>query len=128
MKVITLIIRVLVALILLQTLYFKFTAHPESVHIFTVLDLEPNGRIGIGILELIASVLLLWSRPKVIAFGAVLSFGLMAGALFFHFTKLGIVVNGSSTLFILGLVAFIGASVIALLYRKHIPLIGKLFA
>lgn len=128
MKIFILIIRVLVALILLQTLYFKFTAHPESVHIFTVLEMEPIGRIGIGILELIASVLLLWNRPKMIAFGAVLTLGLMAGALFFHFTKLGIVVNGSSTLFILGLVEFIGASVIMLIYRKQIPFIGKLFA
>ena len=78
------------AVIMLQTLYFKFSASPESVYIFTVLGLEPYGRIGIGIFELIASVLLFIPRTRI--FGAIIGVGLMAGACFSHLTKLGIVV------------------------------------
>ena len=79
------------AIIMLQTLYFKFTAAPESVYIFTTIGLEPYGRIGIGILELIASILLLIATTRV--YGALLAIGLMAGALFYHLTCLGIVVQ-----------------------------------
>ena len=82
------ILRLVAAIILLQTLFFKFTASPESVYIFSTIGMEPWGRIGVGIQELIASVLLL--IPRTTAFGAVLGAGLMGGALFFHFTVLGI--------------------------------------
>ena len=47
------------AVILLQTLFFKFTAAKESVYIFRTLGLEPWGRIGTGMVELIAAILLL---------------------------------------------------------------------
>ena len=60
--------QLVVAGILLQTLFFKFTAADESVHIFSALGqflgvagVEPWGRIGSGVVELIASVLLLVS-------------------------------------------------------------------
>ena len=59
MKYVKLIIRITIAIILIQTLRFKFTAHPDSVYIFSQVGIEPFGRIGIGILELIASVLIL---------------------------------------------------------------------
>ncbi len=95
-------IRLIPAIILLQTLFYKFTAAPESVYIFTQIGLEPYGRIGIGILELIAAIFIL--MPKTTIYGAFLSLGLMVGALFFHATKLGIVVlNDGGTLFILAL-------------------------
>ena len=92
MKYIFLVLRLVAAIIMLQTLYFKFTAAPESVYIFSQLGMEPWGRIGVGVQELIASVLLL--IPATVVFGAILGFGLMAGALFFHFTTLGIAVQG----------------------------------
>src|ERR1700735_3354134 len=82
------IFRLLAALIMLQTLWFKFSADPQSVHLFTILGMEPWGRIGIGVLELIASGLILY--PRTTGYGAVLGLGLMAGAIFFHLTKLGI--------------------------------------
>lgn len=122
-KTLLLIVRVIIAIILAQTLYFKFTAHPESVYIFEKVGMEPFGRIGIGILELIASILLL--IPRTIAAGATLAFGLMSGALYMHLTKLGIEVNGSSTLFMLALITFILSFVVAFFYRKEIPIIGK---
>jgi len=81
------------ALIMLQSLFFKFTAAPESVYIFSVLGMEPWGRIGIGALELVSSVLILFSATAV---GALLAIGLMSGAIYFHLTRLGIAVQNDS--------------------------------
>src|SRR5271170_5728976 len=83
--------RLLAALILLQTLFFKFSASPESVYIFTTVGMEPWGRIGVGVLELVASVLILISVTSWL--GAVLALGLMAGAIGMHLTLLGIEVQ-----------------------------------
>ncbi len=81
-------VRILAAIIMLQTLYFKFTASPESVYIFTTVGMEPWGRIGVGVLELVASVLIL--IPTTAWLGAGLAFGLMVGAIGMHLTLLGI--------------------------------------
>ena len=100
-KTFLLVLLIIVALILLQTLRFKFLAHPDSVYIFTTLGIEPYGRIGIGILELIASILLFTNRTTWL--GALLTTGLMAGAIFSHLTQLGIEVKGDGgTLFLYG--------------------------
>ena len=112
------ILRLVAAVIMLQTLYFKFSAHPQSVHLFTVLGTEPWGRIGTGVLELIASVLILY--PRTTGFGALLGFGLMAGALFFHLTKLGIVFDGDAVLFTYALTTFMCCGILAILYRKQV--------
>ncbi|RZK56102.1 MAG: DoxX family protein [Pedobacter sp.] len=97
--------RLIAAIILLQTLFFKFSAAPVSIYIFTELGIEPWGRIGTGILELIASILIL--IPKTTVYGAILGFGLMAGALLSHLTKLGIEVqHDSGKLFILAVIVF----------------------
>src|SRR6266513_3986628 len=82
--------RVAAAVILLQTLFFKFTAAPESVYIFTKVGLEPWGRIGSGITELIAAILIL--IPATTWLGAALALAVMAGAIFSHLTVVGIVV------------------------------------
>ena len=112
------------AVILAQTLYFKFSAHPDSVHIFDTLGLEPYGRIGIGILELIVAILLL--IPKTIWLGALLSLAIISGALFSHFTQLGIEVNGDGGLvFYMALVVFTLSAIILLKNRKNIPFINK---
>lgn len=112
------IFRLLAALIMLQTLWFKFSADPQSVHLFTILGMEPWGRIGIGILELIASLLILY--PRTTGYGAVLGLGLMAGAVFFHLTKLGIKFDGDYVLFSYAVIAFISCAVLALFYRKEL--------
>jgi len=92
--------RILAAVILLQTLYFKFTGSPESVYIFSKVGMEPWGRFAVGTAELIAGVLLL-VRPTV-WLGALMALGLMAGALMMHFTLLGIEVeNDKGYLFVL---------------------------
>src|SRR5687768_11596266 len=92
--------RIIAALILLQTLYFKFSGASESVEIFTRVGMEPWGRIGVGVFELAASVLLLINSLAWL--GAILSFGMMGGAIMMHLTILGISVqNDGGYLFIL---------------------------
>ena len=116
---IILVFRIVVALILIQTLRFKFTAHPDSVYIFETIGLEPYGRISIGLLELIASVLLL--IPKTIWIGALLTIALMGGAITFHLTKLGIVIKeDSGILFYTAILTFLLSIIILHAQRKEI--------
>ncbi len=119
MKILQLIARIIAALIMLQTLYFKFTAQPESVYIFTTLGIEPFGRIGSGIAELIASILLLIPRTSWI--GAILGIGVMAGAIASHLTILGIeVMNDGGQLFILALITSLCCLVILFFEREKV--------
>lgn len=113
------ILRILAAIILLQTLFFKFTAAPESVYIFSKIGMEPWGRIGIGVMELIASILIL--VPATTLFGAMLGVGLMAGAIFFHITKLGISVqNDGGQLFIYALIVMLTSVAIIIFKRDEL--------
>lgn len=117
-------LRAVAAIILLQTLYFKFTAAPESVYIFSTLGMEPWGRIGSGVAELIASILLL--IPSTAAYGALLSLGVISGAIFFHLTKLGIaltLVGDHGELFALALIVFAASAAVLYLHRHE--LIGR---
>ena len=112
-------LRVLAALIMLQTLFFKFFGAEESVYIFSQLGIEPWGRIGTGIAELIASILIL--IPRTTPLGALLGLGIMSGALFFHLTKLGIVVRDDhGQLFIYAVLVFISCLILAWSFRKQI--------
>lgn len=118
--------RIAAAAILLQTLYFKFTAAPESVYIFSTLGLEPWGRIGSGVAELIASILLL--VPATTALGALLSLGVISGAIVSHLTVLGIVVmDDGGELFALALVVFACSAVVLALHWRELPVIGARF-
>jgi uncharacterized membrane protein YphA (DoxX/SURF4 family) len=113
------VLRLIAALILLQTLFFKFTGAEESVYIFSQLGMEPWGRIGTGILELIASLLILF--PKTTFLGAALAAGLMAGAIGSHLVKLGIEVRGDGgLLFIYALLVFISSLILLYLYREEL--------
>lgn len=118
--------QVIAAVILLQTLYFKFTGAPESVYIFSTLGLEPWGRIGSGVVELIASALLL--VPATAGIGAVLALGVISGAIVSHLTKLGIVVQGDGgLLFGLAITVFVCAATVAWLRRGEIPVVRTFF-
>lgn len=119
-------LRIIPAVIMLQTLYFKFTAHPQSVKLFTILGMEPWGRISIGIFELIAAVLLLINRTVLL--GALLGVGLMCGAIFFHLTNsnIGIYFDGDPILFIYALITLFCCVVLVLVNRKQIPALIKL--
>lgn len=110
------VLRIIAAVIMLQTLYFKFSGSEESVYIFSQLGMEPWGRITTGILELIASILILY--PKTTFFGSVLAIGLMLGAVGAHLTKLGIEVkNDGGQLFIYGLLVLLSSFILAIIYR-----------
>ncbi|WP_300565912.1 DoxX family protein [Flavobacterium sp.] len=112
-------LKIVVAVILLQTLFFKFTASPESVYIFTKLGVEPYGRIGSGIVELITSVLLFVDRTRFYA--AFTAMGTMFGAILSHVFILGIEVNNDhGTLFTLALVTFILSIILMYRYKKDI--------
>jgi len=132
--------RIVAAIILLQTLFFKFTAAPESVYIFTKLgtfihgyvpsapvsSVEVWGRIGSGVMELIAAVLLL--TPRLVWAGAVLAMAATGGAIFSHLTFLGIEVQGDKgLLFLLAIVVFMTGAVALYLHRMQIPVLGKRF-
>src|ERR687888_1246853 len=109
--------RVAAAIILLQTLFFKFTAAPESVYIFSRVGLEPWGRIGSGIAELMAAILIL--IPPTTWLGAGLALAVMVGAIFSHLTVLGIVVMGDGgLLFALALAVAACSAVLLVLQRR----------
>ena len=110
----------LAALIMLQTLFFKFTGAEESIYIFTEVGMEPWGRYMTGVVELIASIFLLTNRFEL---GALLGLGTISGAIFFHLTKLGIEVQGDGGyLFALALVVFISCVALLLINLKSIKL------
>jgi putative oxidoreductase len=126
-------LQLLVAGILLQTLFFKFTAAEESVYIFSTVGqflgvggVEPWGRIGSGVVELVAAILLL--VPATASLGAILTIGVMAGAIVSHLFILGLEVKGDGgLLFGLALAAFAGSLVVLVLRRTQIPVVGRHF-
>lgn len=108
-------LRIVAAVILLQTLFFKFTGSEESVYIFSTLGMEPFGRIASGIAELVAAVLIL--IPRTTVYGALMGLGVISGAIVSHLFVLGIEVkNDGGLLFILALVVFVCC--VVLIYRS----------
>ena len=117
-NIISILVRITAAIILLQTLYFKFTAQPESVELFTKLGVEPWGRIGTGVIELIAGILLL--IPSTVILGALLGIGLMSGAILSHLTVIGIVSKGDGgQLFMLAIAVMICCIVLAVMHKDQ---------
>lgn len=113
------VLRLTVAVILIQTLYFKFTAHPDSVHIFSELGVEPWGRIGLGIIELITAILILIPKTKII--GMVNSLGIISGAIFSHILVLGInVSNDGGGLFTLAIIVFVASTIFLIMHKNEL--------
>ena len=122
-------LRLIVAVILLQTLFFKFSGAKESVYIFSTLGMEPWGRIGSGIAELIAAILLL--IPGTVTLGALLSLAVISGAILSHLIRLGIAlpaVGDHGELFALAVVVFVCSLGVLLLHRQELPWIGRIFS
>jgi uncharacterized membrane protein YphA (DoxX/SURF4 family) len=114
------IIKLIAVIILVQTLFFKFTGAEESIYIFTTLGIEPYGRIGSGIVELLASVLIL--IPRTTLLGALLGLGTMAGAILSHLFVLGIEVKkDGGELFILAIITLICCTILVIHNRSKIP-------
>lgn len=125
-RIINWLCRITAAVILLQTLFFKFTAAPESVYIFTKVGMEPWGRYGTGVVELIAAILLL-SRCHA-WLGAFIAMGVISGAIASHLTVLGIEVQGDhGLLFGLAVTVFLTSATVAYLNRKQIPFLPERF-
>ncbi|HET9515745.1 MAG TPA: DoxX family protein [Gemmatimonadales bacterium] len=123
-KIASWIAQLVAAAILGQTLFFKFTGATESKYIFSRLGVEPWGRIGTGVLELIAVFLLL--TPRTAVYGAVLALGLMGGAIMTHLTKLGIEVQGDGgLLFILAVVVLIAALTVVAIRFRELPILAR---
>jgi putative oxidoreductase len=129
MKVLSWVLQAVVAVILLQTLFFKFTGAPESVYIFSKLGAEPWGRIASGVFELIAAALLLF--PRTVVFGALMSLGVISGAIFSHLTKLGVAlteVGDRGELFALALVVFVGSAAVLFIRRRNLPFLSTVLS
>jgi hypothetical protein len=122
-------LRLIVAVILLQTLFFKFSAAKESVYIFSTLGMEPWGRIGSGIFELAASILLL--VPSTLTIGAAMALAATGSAILFHLTRLGIAltaVGDRGELFALAIVVTVFSMIVLLMHRQELPIIGRTFS
>jgi len=125
-RVLSWICRIVAAVILGQTLFFKFTGSEESVYIFTKVGLEPWGRYGSGVAEMVAAILLL--TPRFAWAGALLTIGGISGALVSHLTVLGIVVkDDGGLLFGLAITVFMASAVTAMLHHRQIPVVSQLF-
>lgn len=124
--IISWILRIVVAIILLQTLFFKFTGAEESKYIFSTLMGAENewiGRIGSGVVELIVTILILY--PSTTWLGALLALGTMSGAIMSHLTQLGIIVkDDGGLLFGLAIVVFVSSAILLIIHRKAVPLVG----
>ncbi|MBW0161134.1 MAG: DoxX family protein [Sediminibacterium sp. Gen4] len=118
------VLRIIAAVIMLQTLYFKFSAAEESVFIFTEMGIEPWGRIATGIFELIASILILY-RPTLI-FGAIMAAGIMSGAILSHLTVLGVEVkDDGGQLFAYALIVWMCSAIIIWIEKEKIMQLVK---
>jgi hypothetical protein len=118
-------LRLAAAVILLQTLFFKFTGADESVYIFTTVGAEPWGRYASGVVELVAAVLLL--VPSTVVWGALISGGVVSGAILSHLTVLGIEVKGDGgLLFALAIAVLVCSLGVLAIHRRDIPVLGAL--
>ena len=121
-------LRLIVAVILVQTLFFKFTAARESVYIFSTLGMEPWGRIGSGIFELVASILLL--MPSTVTLGALMALAATGSAILFHLTRLGIAltaVGDHGELFLLAIAVVLCSLAVLAMHRQELPVVGATF-
>lgn len=121
-----------VAVILAQTLVFKFTYAPETRYIFEPRGGRPAATL-VGLAELACVVLLL--VPRTAAVGAALSLGVIGGALFTHLTALGVEVNNPDTgegdgglLFGLAVAVAAGSTVVLAVRWRQLPFVGRLLA
>jgi len=116
--------RIVAALVLGQTLFFKFSGAPESVYIFQKVGMEPWGRYGSGVAELIAAILLL--TPRFCWAGALLAMGVMLGAIGSHLTLLGIVVqDDGGLLFGLAILVFVCSVATVFWHRCQVPVLSE---
>ncbi|MDF2455504.1 MAG: DoxX family protein [Cytophagaceae bacterium] len=126
MRIVVFLVKLLITAIVGQTLFFKFTGAVESIYIFSILGVEPWGRLGLGSLELL-SIVLLWI-PKTALYALILILGMMSGAMASHLFILGIEIMGDQgELFILGVVTWLSAALLLFIKREEIKILGMKF-
>jgi len=111
-------LRLFISFYLIQYSFVKLSGRQSAIELFTTLDMEPWGRITIGILELLTVFLVLYPRTTV--FGGLLGMASMAAVVFYHLTQLGIAINGDSFLFIIACAIFAASFVLVILNRKQL--------
>jgi hypothetical protein len=128
-KVVSWTAQFVVAAILAQTLFFKFTYAPETQVIFGPRGGRPAAT-AVGLAELLCVVLLL--VPRTAALGAALALLVISGALFTHLTALGIQVVDPATgegdgglLFGLAVAVALGSALVLALRWRQLPLVGR---
>ncbi|MCA9276423.1 MAG: DoxX family protein [Phycisphaerales bacterium] len=138
LRVTSWVLQIVIAVILGQTLFFKFTGAPETKALFEVLGAEPIGRYATACAELLAVVLLLIPRTSVI--GAVVSLGVISGAILSHLTKLGVSIDpqklgnpnleplAGPSLFVMAVIVLVGSICVLFIRRTQLPLIGPRLA
>lgn len=123
-QIVTLILRLCVAALLGWAGSLKLSSSPSEIALFTTLGMEPHGRFLVGVLEIAAGILIL--VPASFIPGAILTWGLMAGAILAHLTKIG--VSGQSGIFFAAAVAtLIAASLILYLNRANVQFLNRMF-
>jgi putative oxidoreductase len=125
-------VQILVAVILAQTLFFKFTYASETQVIFANRGGRPAAT-ALGVIELICAILLL--TPRGSALGALVSLAVTSGAIFTHLTSLGIQIVDPSTgqgdhglLFGLAITVAAGSLIVLWIRWRQLPWIGAWFA
>jgi hypothetical protein len=123
----TFVLSLYIAIVFVQSLFFKWTGSEESIFIFSTLRdwsgialFEPFGRYFIGLSELVASVLL-FVRPTRI-WGAGMALVIITGAIVFHlFTPLGVEIKGDGgLLFALACGVWLSSATILLIHRNDV--------
>ena len=134
MRITSWVLQIVIAIILGQTLFFKFTGAEETRALFEVLGAEPAGRYATATLELSAVVLLLIPRTSVL--GAMLALGVILGAIGAHLTKLGVSIDPGAlgnealeplagpSLFVMALVVLVCSVSVIVIRRSEIPFVG----
>ncbi len=126
MRIVIFLVKFLITIIVGQTLFFKFSGAVESIYIFSVLGVEPWGRLALGVLELL-SLVFLWI-PKTTLYALILILGMMSGAIASHLFILGIEIMGDKgELFILGVVTWLCTAVLLFIKREEIKLLSMKF-
>ena len=127
MKILGWVARLSAAIIMGQTLFFKFSGAAESKFIFGALGVEPWGRYLSGIMELISAIMLL--TPSMAWLGALLACGIMSGAILSHLFVLGIVVqDDGGTLFALACTVLVASLYTLYDQRAHLEVVVKKMA
>lgn len=96
--------------------FLKLTAAPATVFIFQKLGMEPSGRFGVAVLEIIALVLIL--IPKTAWRGAILGCMMMFGAICMHLAMAQVTILGDHGLMFASAIVVFACCISVLVFHK----------